>query len=174
MSGVLNGYILTVFGVTLIAAVTTAILPDGKTTAFVKSITRLACVFIVVSPVFTFFQNGEIVKNIFSETVINTDNSYIDYCSKISIENAEKLLRETIKNEYGADCEITIVWQYEKENTDGLNGFFPQTYEGERIKITEIQISFLETVSAERQNAIKYRIETEAGCEVKIIKNGEA
>ena len=37
MSGVLNGYILTVFGVTLIAAVTTAILPDGKTYMIYKS-----------------------------------------------------------------------------------------------------------------------------------------
>lgn len=174
MSGIMNGYVLIVLGVVLVSTVTTAILPDGKTSVFVKSISRLACVFVVVSPVFTFFQKGINRENIFEETVINTDGAYIDYCSKISVENAEKVLKNTIEQEFDVVCDVCLVWRYDKETTDGLNGFFLISYEGERVKITEIQIRFIEEITESMKNEIINRIQTDTGCKVVIGANGKS
>ena len=173
MNGIMNGYILTVLGVVLVSTLSTAILPDGKTATFVKSIARLACIFVVISPVFTFFQKGSNGENIFNEMVINTDGAYIDYCSKISIKNAEKALKDSVEKDFGVSCEAHVIWQYEKTNTDGFNGFFLISYEGEQIKITEIQLYFLEVVGENTKSEIVDKIKAETGCGVVSVANGK-
>ena len=168
----MNAYILSVLGVVLFSSLVTAIIPDGKTASFIKGIARLVCVFAIVSPLISFFQEGKESgdgENFFVDSVIKTDETYIDYCSKISVKNAETELQNTVEKDYGISCDIHLIWQYEKKDTDGLKGFFLINYEGKSIKVEEIQINFPIDTSTEMQNNIISRLQTDTSCEVKIV-----
>ncbi|MBQ4268434.1 MAG: hypothetical protein IJB97_02155 [Clostridia bacterium] len=168
----MNAYILSVLGIVLFSSMITVMIPDGKTAGFIKGIARLVCVFAIVAPLINFFQNGAKNgngENIFLNSVIKTDEAYIDYCSKISIKTAEKQVIQTVEKEYGIACEIQFQWQYAEKTTDGLNGFFLVHYEGKAVKVTEIQIRFPSETPEETQNEIIRRIQTDTGCEVTTV-----
>ena len=134
----MSEYLLGIIGTVLISAVLTAILPSGKTSSMIKSVARLACLVVVLSPLVAFFKEGESIGNNFLKIGIQTDKNFIEYCSKISVENAEKSIEEHLVERYGKNFEVSLVWE-EIKTDEGV-------YEVERIKITK---AFLSPASGE-------------------------
>lgn len=160
---VLNGYVLAVIGTVLISAVVTAIIPEGKTSSVVKGVTRLACVLAIVAPILSFFAkgnqaDGENKTGIFQEIGIETDGAYIQYVSAIRVTEAEKSIKKEIREKYAAQIEVRLRWEYTAEEYG--------VYQGERVKITQIQV-LCEDESAKRQKKeIGQYLANAYGCEV--------
>ena len=54
----MSAYLLSIIGIVLLAAVLSAVLPGGKTGKFIKGMTKLACLAVILSPVLNFFRGG--------------------------------------------------------------------------------------------------------------------
>lgn len=136
----MNGYLLGVIGTVLLSAIITAILPEGKTMGTVKAITRLACIISIISPILRFFKTGEMERlssknssEFFAQSVIESDLAFIQYYSEMRIAETERALKDEIKEKYGIDADVTLIWSARKENVGDL-------YEAERIQIVQIKI----------------------------------
>ena len=145
----MSGYLLSIIGTVLLCAVLTAIVPQGKTSGVIKGVAKLACVLVIVSPVLRFFKTGEIGGNstensptFFSQTGIQTDESFIQYYSEMRVRETERALKEEILELYDLQVEVSIRWEMV---TQAVGKY----YETERIKINEIRIKCAETPSKE-------------------------
>ena len=154
----MNGYLLSVIGTILLSALLTAILPNGKTSAVIKAITKLACLLVIISPVFSYIQaetgtsNGNSSKNL-SQSVIQTDESFITYYSEMRIQNAQAQLENEIKEKFGLDCKVVFTWEYDKEN----------------IRIIKLTVQ-PQTEISERQNSELYEYLTNDYCSEVVIE----
>lgn len=137
---VLSEYLLCVIGTVIVSAILTAILPEGKTSGLIKTITRLACILAIVSPVLRFFSVGELTfggmensKEIFSQSVIEGEEAFIEYYSEMRIRETERALEGELSEKYGLDTEVTLLCEKQTEQVDGK-------YPSNRIKIKEIRV----------------------------------
>lgn len=158
----MSNYLLSVVGIVLISTVLTNILPLGKTTALIKNILRLCAYLAVLSPIFEFLNNdsnasGKFFENYFSETIINTDESYIEYCSSKSINETERLIEKRLKEEYLVDSSVTLVVENENENGD--------------LKIEKIIVE-INDISSEKQEEIKIDFKQEFSVDIEFTKGG--
>lgn len=162
----MSGYLLGVIGTVLFSAVLTAIIPNGKTASIIKSVARLACLVAVLSPLLSFLKNGEMFGENFTKTGIQTDTNFIEYCSKISIENAENSLEEHLQKRYGKQFKLTLLWE-EVKKEEGA-------YEVERIKITKAIVSPLSgTISKEERIDIEKYLMENFDCPSEVVINGD-
>ena len=135
----MSGYVLSVIGVILISAILTAVLPSGKTSSVIKGVTRLACVLVIVMPILVFFQSGEwkigktFFQDDFSESVIQTDEAFIQYYSEMRVREAERKLEEELFKEFSVNANVTLRWEIETSE-------YASYYEDEKIKITRIYV----------------------------------
>lgn len=164
----MNGYLLSIVGTVLLSSVLTAIIPSGRTSAVIKGVAKLACVLIIVSPVLKFFQSGSfpdfstgISATDFTQTVIWTDESFIEYYSELRISQAQETLEKELLDVYQVETEVSFVWEKEKEQVG-------KYYERENIRITCICVKFLGNYSEEKKTEIAQKIREEYGSEVKI------
>ena len=87
----MNSYIFSIIGVVLISSLLTAIIPEGKTTAIVKNMAKLLCLFVIISPILQFFHKTGVAvskKNyqaILDDSVIELDEEFIKYYSESTI-----------------------------------------------------------------------------------------
>lgn len=141
----MNGYLLSVIGTILISAFITAITPDGKTSTVVKAVTRLACILVIIAPILRFLQAEHSTKNtenrqeIFTESVIQTDQGFIQYYQEKRIELTAQALEEELFDEFSVESSVEIQWR-ETQTDDGESG----------IEITRICVRLKNTV-AERE-----------------------
>ena len=115
-------YILGLTGIVLVSTVLTNILPTGKTSILIKNIVRLCAYLSILSPALNFFNkelssSTKIIQNYFAEDVIQTDNSYIQYCSEKTIENVEEMIRERLQTEYSVVTTVKLLIE-ESENAE--------------------------------------------------------
>lgn len=137
---VLSGYVLSVIGTVLLCSVLTVLLPEGRTAAIIKAITRLVCVLAIVAPVLKFLQSKnsfldgtQNLQGIFSETVIETDESFIKYYSEQRIAYAQAALEEELLQNFAADTKVIFTWQTATDT-------YADKYPWEKIQITKIRI----------------------------------
>ena len=94
-------YLLSIVGIVFISGILNAILPEGKTSGIVKSTAKLCCLLVILAPVAEFVTKGGEIDKIFSdflgESVIQTDQAFINYSSGKRIDEAESLLKEEIE-----------------------------------------------------------------------------
>ena len=154
----MNGYLLSVIGTILLSALLTAILPNGKTSAVIKAMTKLACLLVIISPVFSYIQaetgtsNRNSSKNL-SQSVIQTDEAFITYYSEMRIQNAQAQLESEIKEKFDFDCKVVFAWEYDKEN----------------IRIIKLTVQ-PQTELSERQNSELYEYLTKNYCSEVVIE----
>ena len=164
----MSGYLLSIIGIVLISAIISALTPEGKTSAVIKGAAKLCCLIVILSPIVNFFigkgGDGEKIFSVFSkESVIQTDEAFINYCSNKRIESTQKQLEEKIKEDYDCFVCVSFVWEYEENEVEifSLKG-----YEDREIKIKKILI----TSERETKEEVKAQIERELsslyGCEV--------
>ena len=157
----MNTYLLGVIGTVLFSAVLTLITPDGKTGGIVKASARLACLVAIISPVLIFFQSGRLSDLNFTNSIIEMDESFIEYCSKINVEQTEKELEKCIEEEFGLPCEVSLLWQSVCETEDKYQIF--------KVKIIKVEI--YATMESAQAVAVKDFVEKKFSCETE-IKNG--
>ncbi len=158
----MTNYLLSITGIVLISTVLTNILPIGKTSVLIKNILRLCAYLAVLSPVFDFVnsdltKNGKFFENYFSESVIKTDEKYIEYCSKKSINETERLIEKQLKEEYLIDTNVTLVVKNESEK--------------DSFKIEKIIVG-INDISSEKQGQIKNDFKKEFSVDIEFTKGG--
>ncbi|MBQ8684893.1 MAG: stage III sporulation protein AF [Clostridia bacterium] len=130
----MNGYLLSVIGTVLLSAILTAIVPNGKTASVVKAVTKLACLLVIVSPILGYIRSGTSDSQTnsqtnFSQSVIQTDESFIKYYSEMRIRDTETQLEREIEEEFSLTCAVTLAWEYGEEGEE---------YDTENIRVTQI------------------------------------
>lgn len=113
----IDKYLLSVVGTILLGAVLTAIIPEGKTAGIVRSMTKLVCLLVIISPILSYLSSEKAVgkeKN-FTQSVIQTDESFIQYYSELRVEQAEKAIAEALKQEFSVDCAVRLDWLLKEE-----------------------------------------------------------
>lgn len=148
-------YLLTVIGVILISSVLNAIVADGKTAGIIKNVTKLACVLVIVAPALTwvkgFSKKDEKASLInFSQTVIQTDENFIQYYSELRIEYAKDSLEQELKTRFQINTDVDIDWSFTVNKEIKIEKIF--------VGVESADLEFAEKIS-------KY-IETEYACEV--------
>lgn len=151
----MNGYLLSIIGTVLLCSIITAIIPSGKTAGTVKGIAKLVCVLAIIAPILRFFKTGELVwtnsdgegEN-FSKSVIEIDQSFIQYYSESRVEEAEKMLEALVAEDFGVQTTISIKWELEAETV-------ASRYDWERIRIQKIYVKMLEEQTESERNAVE-------------------
>lgn len=118
----MSGYLLAVIGTVILSAILTAILPEGRTSGLIKTIARLACVLAIISPVLQFLQTDKLsfgkVENsmtFFSESVIEAEESFIQYYSEMRIRENEEALKSELTESFTEVESVTLDWEFETE-----------------------------------------------------------
>lgn len=150
----MSEYLLSIIGTVFLCSILTAIAPQGKTAGVIKGVAKLACVLVIVSPVFRFFKTGEIGGNstensptFFPQTGIQTDESFIQYYSEMRVRETETALRQEIFERYAVETEVSFTWETETQTVG-------KYYETERIKINEIRVKCAEEPSKELKESM--------------------
>lgn len=115
-------YLLSVIGIVLFSTVLLAIVPEGKTSSAIKGVAKTACLLSIAAPVIQYFcaftsgaKNVEAIKIFFEETVIDEDETFIQYYSEMRIRIAENALQNELEELYQIDAEVKISWQWQEE-----------------------------------------------------------
>lgn len=150
----MNAYLLSIIGTVLLSAVLTAIIPEGKTSSIIRSVTKFVCVMIIVSPILKFFNKDSLgninvlnSENFFSETVIQSDNEFIKYYSELRIHQAETALEKKLEEKYSIPTSVCLKWR-EQEETTAL------FYKEQEIKILKIIVKTEQECGEEVKNAM--------------------
>lgn len=75
----MTGYILSIAGVVLLSALVAMIAPSGKMGEFLKGVTKLVTLFILLAPIGKLAAGDEFI---FSVGKIETDEAYLAYCAQ--------------------------------------------------------------------------------------------
>lgn len=119
---VLSNYLLAIAGTVVAAAIVTAIAPEGKTAALVKTAAKLACLCVVSQPIASYFvalKKGEISaffdKTFSADCVITIDESFIKYCSGIRIDSLRQTIEKELFEKYALTFSVQIEWELTEE-----------------------------------------------------------
>ncbi len=164
----MNGYLLTMIGMILISSILTALTADGKTSSIIKNMTKIACIVVIISPILTFFQKGEIVweqsennNDFFSQSVIESENTFIKYYSELRIEQTEKALEKELFEKFSKNVSVKLDWERQKES-------FQEKYTVDGIRILKIHIISKEKLDEEVKNEMSAYVTKNYCSEVKI------
>ena len=106
----MSEYLLSIVGAILLSAVLTSILPEGKTLGMVKSVAKLVCVLVILSPFGKWLKNPiQITENYFSQSVIKIDESFIEYCRENAIAQAEEQIEEEILQNFLLQSDVEFI-----------------------------------------------------------------
>ncbi len=122
----LDGYLLAILGTVLTSAILTAIVPEGKTSATVKGVAKLVCLLVIIAPIPRFLQmesffdetSEKNTDTFFSESVIQTDESFINYYSEMRVRYAEQALETELLDKYSLLAKVTLAYETEAETSD--------------------------------------------------------
>ena len=145
----MNEYLLSVIGTVILSAILTAVLPEGKTLGLIKTITRLACILAIVSPVLRFFSSGDLSfgekensETIFSQSVIEGEEAFIEYYSEMRIRETERALEAELSEKYDLATKVSLICEKQTETVAGK-------YPSDKIKIKELRVKLKESSNEE-------------------------
>lgn len=160
----LNSYLLCIIGTVVIASILTTVVPEGKTTGVIKGMTKLVCLIVIIAPIPQFLQKqtffemlqGDKTQNSyekFSQSVIQTDDSFIKYYSEMRIRNTEAQLEAELLQKYEVETRVTLAWEYEEYD----------------VKITQITVKTQEII-AEVDKKVMWEYLTKNYCSEVLIE----
>ena len=159
-------YLLSVVGITLLSALLIHILPQGKMNKTLKGWVRAVCLLVVISPVLALFESAankggwkNFFDSFFSQTVIQTNNKYIDYCREKSVADAQERLQKQIEQKFAV--QVTVFLDCELINADSPN----EDIKGEWLVIKKATIEAKSEISHALKEEIIEHILTEYGIE---------
>ncbi len=136
----MNGYLIAVMGTVLLCAILTSIIPNGKTAGVVKGMAKLACLLAIVSPIPKFLSGEKSWDKNLEKSVLQTDETFIQYYSNMRITQAEESLRQELHDKFAVRVAVTV-----------------------RAK-TDTTVLEFETISIEMENDVAEEVKT-AMCE---------
>ena len=114
----MNGYLLSVIGTVLLAALLTSIVPEGKTSGLIKTIAKSACLLAIVAPIPSYLnsensdEKNAQSQTIFSQTVIETDEDFIKYYREMRIRATAQALETELKEKFSVETSVEFEWTY--------------------------------------------------------------
>ncbi len=110
----MQDWLLSIVGVVCLGLLLEIVMPDGQTTKYVRGAFSLLVIFVVVSPLPSFFKNG--AKLELGEISVYADESYVaGVDDRIVAEKESKIKTALSQNGYDADVKITTTG---RNNTD--------------------------------------------------------
>lgn len=115
----MSGYLLSVIGTVLIAALFTAITPEGKTAGLIKAIAKSVCLLAIIAPIPSYLnseksdEKNRDFQTIFSQTVIETDEDFIKYYSEMRIRATTQALEAELKEKFLVEASVELQWAYD-------------------------------------------------------------
>lgn len=104
----MQNWLLSIVGVVCLGLLLEIVMPDGQTTKYVRGAFSLLVIFVVVSPLPSFFKNG--AKLELGEISVYTDESYLsEVDERIVAEREIKIETALSQNGYDADVKITAM-----------------------------------------------------------------
>lgn len=97
----MKAYVLSVAGAVLISAVLTIISPAGKMGKFVKGMTKLFILLILLSPLISAFRGG-----LSSAADVGTDKGYLYYCEEVMKREDAENISGLLFREFGITAEV--------------------------------------------------------------------
>ena len=128
----MSAYALSVVGTVLLSAILTMLVPEGKCSALIKGVAKLACVVVLIAPIPQYLKNdnffdlirGENVENtdvFFEENGITADESFIRYYCELRIAYTQKALEVDLQDKYAVSATVSLEWEFVNEtDVDGL------------------------------------------------------
>ena len=157
----MSEYLLSVIGIVLFSSVLIAVLPSGKTGEMIRGIARIACVITILSPVVHFFVDAGKLDGFFREKGIETEEAFIEYCSKERIEEAEELLKKELSEKYDGVDRVKLQWKNEEIYYGG--------YTAGGVKIEKIFVYLnKEMTNNTHEEMIEYLF-SQYGCEGQVV-----
>ncbi len=146
----MNGYVLTVVGTVLISSILTMLIPEGKCSAMIKGVTKLACLIVLLSPIpkllgdETFFdvfrgENTENTDAFFRDSGLNADEPFIKYYCELRIRETQTAVEREIVDKFGVQSTVKLDWNFLGET------------DVDKLQITKITIQLQQAVSEEVQ-----------------------
>ena len=141
----MNGYVLAVVGTVLISSILTMLIPEGKCSALIKNITKLACLVVLIAPIpkllgsehfFDVFlsKNTENADHFFQDDGINADEAFIEYYCELRVHETQNALEKELLSRFNVSADVDLSWRFIGEtDVDGL-------------KITKINVKLHQTV----------------------------
>lgn len=111
----MNGYLLSVIGAVLLSSVLTAVLPNGKTSGTIKTVLKLACILIIISPVLNYIKTEKNPQKNTQNFVIQTDEEFIKYYSELRVRLSEEALSDEIYQQFSVNCSVDAKWEIKNE-----------------------------------------------------------
>lgn len=163
----MSEYLCGIAGISVLSGVLFAVLPEGKTAKTVKAIVKLCSLLIVLSPVATYLKKGgdaeEIFSEFFGESVIQTDEAFIEYCNGLKVAEAEKATEKELFSLYGKEAKAEFIRRYvESEKTIGS-----VVYKEKKIFVERICI--YGDFSSEEKEEIEKIMNEKYGCEAVVV-----
>lgn len=133
-------YLLNIVGVVFLIIVVDLILPEGKTSKYIKSIVSIFVIAVILSPVITIIKNGFDFNALFVNGSYQVDNELLESVNRQNIELLEK----------------DLVLFLDKEGYGGVEVMISTVFEQSETKINYIYVNLCDLVISENLAHIDY------------------
>lgn len=156
-------WVLSIAGIVVLFSIIDLILPNGKTSGFIKNIFSYVIILVIVAPVFTFLSKGTInVSDIFKDSQIEIQEDFVSSVNNQALQSMEKTIEEDIRNIGVIGVEIGIVadifetkLQIKEVSVDLRNYIINQDAKNINIKTSIIEI-IQKYIEIDKENIIFY------------------
>ena len=148
-------YILSIAGVVLLSAVVTIVAPNGKMGKFVKGMSKLFILAVLVAPLASFAETGKFTL----ETAhIGEDSGYLRECASILEEEDEAEIAGYLFETFGVTAQVDV--------TRGTEANFPR----QKIAVTLTEHGIIgEDERIYRMTQMKEALVGRYGCETEVV-----
>lgn len=99
----MKGYVLSIAGAVLFSAVFSILSPEGRMGKFVRGMTKLFLIVVLVSPFVNFFGGGEFG---FKTQALSTDTEYLKSCADIMERDDAVAIAGLLKEHFGVEADV--------------------------------------------------------------------
>lgn len=149
----MKAYILSVAGVILISAIISILVPSGKMGKFIKGMTKLFILAVLISPFVSWLKGGDFL---FSSKDVGSDEKYLrNYVAMLTDED-EAAIEAALAEEYGIGTEVAV-----------SRSFDDFSYEKIKVVVLDFGINGDESHIDILSN-VKTRLTSRFGCPVEV------
>ena len=130
----MNSWILSIVGIVCLGVIVDIFIPEGQTNKYIKSIFSLLIVFVIISPLPKFLNNGLDFNSIINNVNTEIDLNFISNVNKQKTDAIKTMLIEKLENEKIQVNSIELTSNYMQEDFEILSIFVDISNIDEKIK----------------------------------------
>ena len=104
-------YIISVLGIVIISCLVEIILPSGQTAKYIKSITAIFVVYVLINPVITFLKSDFDIKKYIVSADLSYDHELLNSLYSEQIETRQTDIENQLKDEGYDGVEVSFVYE---------------------------------------------------------------